>query len=53
MDFLQIIQYPPRLFLDKIEVLHKFLYTVKISSPVILKMWENKYHIIDQGHPIT
>ena len=30
------------LFLDHLEVLHKFLCTVKISSPVILQMWENK-----------
>ena len=29
-------------FLDNLEVLNKFLCTVKISFPVILQMWENK-----------
>ena len=32
----------PSYFLDNLELLHKFLCTVKISFPVILQMWENK-----------
>ena len=34
--------FSPPIFLDNLEVLHKFLCIVKISFPVILQMWENK-----------
>ena len=36
--FLKNMQYPPLLFLDNLEVLHKFLCIVEIISPVILQM---------------
>ena len=42
MELLRNLQYHPLLFLDNLEVLHKFLCIVKISSPVILQMWESK-----------
>ena len=42
----------PHPILDSLEVLCKFLYTGKISSPVILKMWENKSGAGANPHPV-
>ena len=41
----------PLLFLDDLKVLHKFLCTVKISSPVVILMWENKSGAVADTHP--
>ena len=42
----------PLLFLNHLEVIHKFLYTVKLSSPVILQIWGNKSGSGADPHPV-
>ena len=49
--FFHNIQHNPLLFLDNIELIYKFICIVKISSPVILLMWENKSGAGADPHP--
>ena len=45
------LRYQPLISLDNLELLHKFLCIVKISSPVILQIWENKSGAGADLHP--